>query len=219
LTHTSNEVETHYHSLVSADSRRILLHTHFPAPYHDHLSSDGKGVHFTIYSSGAASCISGLKGLEISIDWCATLGRCASRYLTTTIAWAAGVSSMTLFLGLGMYDQGGTLCMFGSQLLLTFCLNWSFTAPMPSLDQSMRRYSQLLWRSILPMSLFASFMPWPTKLYLGLGIAGPFAPLVPLILLTASGLVIAIWWILIGFKWLLRPVGRVLVARWGVPTS
>jgi len=54
------------------------------------------------------------------------------------------------------------------------------------------------------------------KLYLGLGIAGPFAPLAPLILLTASGLVIAIWWILMGFKWLLRPVGRVFVARWGV---
>jgi len=173
-------------------------------------------VHLTIYSSGTASCISGLKGLEISIDWYATLGRCASRYLTTTIAWAAGVSSLTLFLGLGKYDRGGALCMLSSQLLMNFCLIRSFIAPMPSLDQSMRRYSQLLWRSFLPMSLLASFMPWPTKLYLGLGIAGPFAPLAPLILLTASGLVIAIWWILIGFKWLLRPVGRVFVARWSV---
>ena len=73
-------------------------------------------MHLTIYSSGTASCISGLKGLEISIDWYATLGRCASRYLTTTIAWAAGVSSLTLFLGLGKYDRGGALCMLNVEL-------------------------------------------------------------------------------------------------------
>jgi len=84
---------------------------------------------------------------------------------------------------------------------------------MPSLNQTVRCYSQLLWRFILPIYLFASFLPWPTELYLGLGVAGPFAPLAPLILLIASGLVIATWWVLKGLEWTLRPVAKIFAVR------
>jgi hypothetical protein len=107
MIHTSHTVETHYFPLVSTDDRRILLHTHRPAPYHYRRNGEGHGVHLIIYSSGTSSCIGQLEGLEISIDWFATVGRWASRYMTTIVGWATGVSSLLLFLGLGMYDRGG----------------------------------------------------------------------------------------------------------------
>lgn len=52
---------------------------------------------------------------------------------------------------------------------------------------------------------------------MGLGVAGPFAPLAsliaPLILLIASGLVIATWWVLKGLEWTLRPVAKIFTVR------
>ena len=48
---------------------------------------------------------------------------------------------------------------------------------------------------------------------MGLGVAGPFAPLAPLILLIASGLVIATWWVLKGLEWTLRPVAKIFAVR------
>lgn len=107
LVHTSHSVETHYYPLVTAGNRRILLHTHYPAPYHSRREGEREGLHLTILSSGSSSCIDRLKGLEISIDWSASLGRWASRYLITVVSWAAGISAMLLFLGLGIYDRGG----------------------------------------------------------------------------------------------------------------
>lgn len=108
-------METHYYPLLSTDGRRILLHTHYPAPYHD--KQEQKGLHLIIYSSGNSSCINRLEGLELSIDWSATLGRLASRYLTTLVGWAAGISSIILFLALGTHDRGSKFPGF-------FCVNY-----------------------------------------------------------------------------------------------
>ncbi|KAF9450963.1 GPI-inositol-deacylase [Macrolepiota fuliginosa MF-IS2] len=192
LIHTSNSVESHYYPLTTSGDRHILLHTHIPAPYHSRLIGEAQGLHLIIISSGISSCISQLQGLEISIDWPASLGRWASRYLITTISWTAGISAMLLFLGLGMYDRG---------------------APMPSIAQSTQYYGRILLRFMLPASLLASFLPWPTGFYLGLGGSGLFAPLAPLILLIASGLVIVSWWNLVVLIWMLRPLRRVFVVR------
>ncbi|KXN89445.1 GPI inositol-deacylase [Leucoagaricus sp. SymC.cos] len=113
LVHTSNSVETHYYPLDPEGRQRILLHTHLPAPYHGQGNKKGEGIRLVIYSSGTSSCINQLKGIALSIDLSATLGRWASRYMTTVIGWAAGISSIPLFLGLGAYDRGGKFASKG----------------------------------------------------------------------------------------------------------
>jgi glycosylphosphatidylinositol deacylase len=84
---------------------------------------------------------------------------------------------------------------------------------MPSVDQSMRYYEKVLSRFLIPVSFLASFLPWPPEFYLGLGSSAIFAPLAPLILLLASGLVVVSWWALRLCLFLLRPISVILVAR------
>lgn len=85
---------------------------------------------------------------------------------------------------------------------------------MPSISQSMRHYEGVLSRFMLPMSFFGSFLPWPIEFYLGLGSSGVLAPLAPLILLVASGLVIASWGVLRICLYLLRPLAAFFAIRY-----
>lgn len=105
IMHTPHATETHYFPLLGQQDRRILLHTHLPAPFIPQHVRLLKGLHFTIYSSQKSSDI--LIGLDITIDWSATFGQWASRYLNTIASWAAGVSALILFNAIGHSDNGG----------------------------------------------------------------------------------------------------------------
>ena len=69
--------------------------------------SHAPSLNFTIFSSGESTCREEFSTLEISFDWYATLGRCASRYLHTVISWAAGIVSIIIFIAWGREEQGG----------------------------------------------------------------------------------------------------------------
>ena len=78
-------------------------------------------------------------------------------------------------------------------------------APMPSVQESLVHYRRLLFRYFVPASLLFSVIPLSEALYLGNSGKVLFAPIAPLILLLASGLVCVSWWILAG---LLSIIGR-----------
>lgn len=78
-------------------------------------------------------------------------------------------------------------------------------APMPSVQESFACYCRFLFRYFVPASLLFSIIPLSEALYLGNNGNVLFAPIAPLILLIASGLVCVSWWILAG---LLSMIGR-----------
>lgn len=76
---------------------------------------------------------------------------------------------------------------------------------MPSVQESLARYCRLLFRYFLPASLTFWIIPLSETLYLGSYGNMLLAPIAPLILFIASGLVCVSWWILVG---LLSVIGR-----------
>lgn len=107
LVHTSHASETHYFPLTSPSTRRILLHSHGVAPHVHSKDAPSFGLSFAVYSSGPHGCKPDLVGLDISIDWSATLGRWASRYFTVLPVWATGVVAFIVFQAWGISDAGG----------------------------------------------------------------------------------------------------------------
>ena len=78
-------------------------------------------------------------------------------------------------------------------------------APMPGVQESLVHYCRFLFRYFVPASLLFSVIPLSEALYLGNNGNILLAPIAPLILLFASGLVCVSWWILDG---LLSIIGR-----------
>ncbi|KAG6845440.1 hypothetical protein H0H87_009348 [Tephrocybe sp. NHM501043] len=172
ISHNSQPAETHYFP-VNPSNDRILLHTHSGAPY---VVTDAPrhGLNFVLYSSGTMAC--NMRGFTIGIDWLATLGRWASRYPTTLVAWAVGVVASIMFIAWGAADRG---------------------AAMPSVGDSLKYYSRHTLKRLLLASFVVALLPLPVKLYLGTGGDVHFAVIAPLLLLIASGLVCVVWGVLI----------------------
>ncbi|TFK43831.1 GPI-inositol-deacylase [Crucibulum laeve] len=198
LAHTSHSVETHYFPLSGQQDRRLLLHTHIPAPYIPRSPLQAThGLNFTIYSSSAIGCGKDVHALHISIDWRGTLGRWASRYLSTLVSWAAGVSALVLFYARTAVDYGG---------------KFIFLPAMPTVTESLAIYGRQMIHQLLPLSLVVAFLPLPEIYFLGNTGEPLLAPIGPLILLIASGLVCVSWWILSA---LLLAIGKVSKAAFG----
>ncbi|KAF9478413.1 GPI-inositol-deacylase [Pholiota conissans] len=175
LMHTSHAAETHYFPLANAHNKRTLIHTHLDAPFIDQTQHFPSYVNFTIISSADSDCVQGFSRLEIAVDWSATFGRWASRYLHTLVSWSAGVASVVVFFAWAQQDAA---------------------APMPTVDQSLGQYNQKLWRYFLPLSLIISILPFREWVYVGNKGRIFLAPIAPIVLLTASGLVCVVWWLL-----------------------
>ncbi|KAF8969376.1 PGAP1-like protein-domain-containing protein [Flammula alnicola] len=176
LMHTSHPAETHYFPLTNFHNQRTLLHTHLAAPLIDQTRHFSSFLNLTIVSSAEPECQQEFTKFDIAIDWSATLGRWASRYLHTLVSWAAGVASIVVFLAWAQIDEG---------------------APMPTVGQSLTRYGHMMLRHFLPGSLIFSLVPLPESLYLGNKGLLFLAPIAPLILCIASGLVCVVWWVLL----------------------
>lgn len=106
IIHTSHPAETHYFPLQSLPHHRILLHTHSSAPFTPLSNDVPHGLNFDIYSSGSTGC-QDLAGLEVQIDFYATLGRWASRYYTTLASWAVGAVALLVFGAWAECDKTG----------------------------------------------------------------------------------------------------------------
>lgn len=120
LIHTSHSSETHYYPLSNRHNGRILLHTHLGAPFIDHTRHLPSHLNITIISSADSACQEDFASFEITVDWSATLGRWAPRYLHTLVSWAAGVASLVVFCALAQVDAGGEcLCIIGTRRRLT----------------------------------------------------------------------------------------------------
>ncbi|KAF5388432.1 hypothetical protein D9615_000673 [Tricholomella constricta] len=181
ISHTSHPAETHYFP-ANAPTDRILLHSHAPAPYVASNPPAPRGpLNFVIYSSGTLGC--DMLGFSIGIDWSATLGRWASRFPATLVSWAIGVVAVTLFTAWGAEDRN---------------------IPMPSVKDSLSYYGQHTFRKLLLASFVVAFIALPVDYYIGTRGGPLFAPLAPLLLLVASGLVYVSWWVLMCLMW---PIG------------
>jgi GPI inositol-deacylase len=84
---------------------------------------------------------------------------------------------------------------------------------MPSMQESLACYGRFLLPYFLPASLVFSVIPFSETLYLGNNGNFLLAPIAPLILLIASGLVCVSWWILAGLLSITGRVNRLLFGR------
>ncbi|KAH9482359.1 GPI inositol-deacylase [Psilocybe cubensis] len=177
LMHTSGTEETHYFSLAQVPNKRILLHTHTAAPFIDISRHPPSVLNFTIYSSAEPDCRDEFSSFNLDIDWFATMGRWASRYLTTLVAWSAGVATIIIFLAWSQQesDPNGLI---------------------PGIGESISLYTRLLFRFLLPGSFFLATLPLPVMLYLGNNGTFFLTLLAPLLLFVASGTVCVSWWLL-----------------------
>ena len=94
----------------------------------------------------------------------------------------------------------GNVCCFQKLRLKLF-----FAGSVPTVGQSLSRYSHIMLRCLLPLSLACSVIPLPETLYLGNSGTPFFAPIAPLVLFVSSGFVCLLWGVLIA---LLAIVGK-----------
>lgn len=174
MQYTSHPSETHYFALASTSP--ILLHTHGAAPFvpsrHTH------GLNLTIYTSGEGGCV--LRGLKVTVDWWATIGRWGVRYAAPATGWAVGIVAIILF------DAWGTLECSGV---------------MPDVMSSLSAFIRKRLSWLLLLSSLISFIPLPVQIWLGNGGEPMLVGLAPLLLLIATGLVSISWWMITLLKW------------------
>lgn len=182
LEHTSHPAESHYHPLTLA--RKKLLHTHGSAPY---ISSPyAHGLNLTIYTDGEGTCA--LSAVDITVDWWATLGRWGGRYGAPAATWAVGVVALVL------YDASQTAEALGT---------------VPRVIDSLAKFLRARLPYLLGASYFISLIPLPAHLWLGNRGEPLLAPLAPLMLLVATGLVSVSWWLVLLLKLPLHYVSRI----------
>jgi len=200
-------METQYYPINTPD-HPILIHAHTSGPYMPSLNSTQKALDFVIYSSGSIGC--NMRGFSLTIDWPTTLGRLALRYPTTLLTWSIGVVAIILFTAWGIGDFGG-----GKSVYCFIAENprVQFNSAMPSVGQSLVLYSRRTLGKLLLTSVLVALLPIPADYYLGTGGEILFAPIAPVLVLIASGLVFVSWGLLKSLIWLLAILKRFIPGR------
>ena len=152
ILHTPHPDETHYFPLHHSPDRRILLHSHSPAPFIDSPPAR-PGLNFTLYSAVQQTC--GPLILTVEIDWSATIGRWVTRYLTTMVIWATGITALLMFNAWGIADKTRGGCKF---LLTTLHLS---SIVVPTVQESLLNYVRRDLPVLLICSIFVSMLPLP----------------------------------------------------------
>ncbi|KDQ64460.1 hypothetical protein JAAARDRAFT_116582 [Jaapia argillacea MUCL 33604] len=176
LQHTSSPSESHYHPLTPS-SLPNLLHTHSTGPYIPSPSTSG--LNLTIYTSNQCP----LDGITLGVDWRSTLGRWGTRYWSAVLSWGIGVVGIILWQSLGVAETG---------------------ASFPDIRTALRGFIIHTLPSLLLLSFTISFIPLPTRYYLGNKGEPLFAPIAPLVLLISSGLVCTTSFVLEAILWVVR---------------
>lgn len=84
---------------------------------------------------------------------------------------------------------------------------------MPTVDQSLSTYSHRTLQGLMLASFLVSFVPLPVDYYLGNEGEALFAPIAPVLLLLASGLVFVTWWVLTILMWSIGNIGTLFLGR------
>lgn len=103
----TTSVESHYHRIHPSTSfpyRKILLHSHSPAPY-IFTPSSGKGLNLTLHTSGEpGACYP--ESISITVDWWTSVGRWGYRYWPVLVTWSIGIASLVIWTGLRVVVNG-----------------------------------------------------------------------------------------------------------------
>ncbi|KAK2465990.1 hypothetical protein APHAL10511_001631 [Amanita phalloides] len=191
ILHTPHPIEMHYFPLHRSPGRRILLHSHSPAPFIDTPPVPASvGLHFTVYSAMKQSC--GPLVLEVEIDWSATVGRWVSRYPTTVVIWATGITALLMFNAWGVADK---------------------TRVVPTVQKSLTNYIRRDLPGLMLCSVAVSILPLPSRYFLGNAGDPSFFMIAPLLLVVSSGLVCISWWLLTSLAWLVGSIGILFYRR------
>ncbi|KAJ3895608.1 PGAP1-like protein-domain-containing protein [Lentinula edodes] len=193
LVHTSHPAETHYFPLTSQPRRRILLHTHGSAPYVHSNHGRSEGFELVIYSV-INGCSMQLRGFDLQIDWTATLGRWSTRYFTTVVCWAVGIVSLVVFKAWRSGESNGISCV-------------------PPVSHSLRDFGQRQLPKLMLVSYLLSLLPLPDYLFIGMEGEWLYAPIAPLLLVVASGLVCVSWMLLVVLMWPIGMMRHIYSAR------
>ncbi|KAJ3740976.1 PGAP1-like protein-domain-containing protein [Lentinula detonsa] len=186
LMHTSHPSETHYFPFTTKSPHRILLHTHGSAPYAYPNSGSNEGFELVIYSV-INGCSMQLRGFDLLIDWTATLGRWPTRYFTTIVCWAVGIVSLIVFDAWSSGENNAIPCV-------------------PPVSRSLTEFARRRLLKLLLASYLLSLLPLPDYLFIGMKGEWLYAPIAPLLLLIASGLVCVSWMVLVVTMW---PIGKI----------
>jgi GPI inositol-deacylase len=186
--HKSHPAETHYYRL--EHNKPIALHTHASAPYIPlSRSSPSYGAELWIYSSGFGC--EDINELSLTIDWWSTIGRVGTRYPATLICWSVSVVALLMF----------------------YAWRDSRKGPMPSVQQSLVTFICGPMLKLLATTFFVALLPLGPSYYLGTRGEPVFGILAPILLVIATGLVSASWWLILLIMWPLRFLGRLLPVR------
>ena len=213
-------VESHYyriHPSTSSPYRKVLLHSHSPAPY-IHTSSSGKGLNLTLHTSGEPeTCYP--ESITITIDWWTSIGRWGHRYWPVLATWSIGIVSLVTWHGLRVVVNGNGERNLWHLILgptVTQYKNRPLGAPLPTLDQALTTFIKSTLPRLVLISFLAAVAPLPTSAYLGLSGEPLFSFLAPTLVLLSTGLVVITSWLLSLLTYLAAAVtsavGRVI---WG----
>ncbi|KAI0026660.1 hypothetical protein K488DRAFT_92140 [Vararia minispora EC-137] len=180
LAHTSQYTNKSYFHPLSI-SQPARLHSHTSRPF---LLPASPGLNVTLYTSSEPVC--DLRALEIRIDIGASVGRIAVRYWMAVPAWGAGVAGYLLY--------GAWWASEASSLPPTTTSSLRILAPHLPL--------------LAFLSLILALLPLPPHAYLSTGTLPFLAPLAPLLLVLATGLVCVSWGML---SLLITLIGRITV--------
>ncbi|TFY70018.1 hypothetical protein EVG20_g2909 [Dentipellis fragilis] len=184
LLRISSPSESHLYPLANGPA---LLHSHAEAPFVHRRSSHG--MNLTLYSSAEPAC--SVEALVFHVDSWGTLGRIATRAWAALPGWALGVVLCAWFFAWSIGEAG---------------------APMPSVLQSLELFVKKALPTLLAISFGLALLPLPADYLLGNSGEAVLAPLAPVLLLIATGLVCVSWFILLALIWpfsrILRSTGR-----------
>ncbi|KIK47060.1 hypothetical protein CY34DRAFT_799756 [Suillus luteus UH-Slu-Lm8-n1] len=185
LVHKSHPAETHYYRLEHETS--VALHTHASAPFiPPSRFSPSYSSELWIYSAGTGC--EDVNEFTLNIDWWTTIGRIATRYPTTLISWGVGVVALLMFQAWRESGKGS----------------------MPSVQDSLTAFICRLLPKLLAASFVVALLPLSPNYYLGTQGEASLGFLAPVLLVTATGLVCASWWLISLLVWPLRLLTRFL---------
>jgi pimeloyl-ACP methyl ester carboxylesterase len=185
LVHKSHPAETHYYRLEY--ETLVALHTHASAPFIPLLRfSPSYSSELWIYSAGTGC--EDVNEFTLTIDWWATIGRVATRYLTTLMSWGVGVVALLMFQTWRESRKGS----------------------MPSVSQSLVAFTYRLLPKLLVASFVVALLPLSPDYYLGTRGELFLGFLAPVLLVVTTGLVCVSWWLILLLMWPLRFLARLL---------
>lgn len=138
-----------------------------------------------MYSTAESGC--SVTSLNLTINWWATIGRWGGRYAAPAVSWAVGVVAILLHDAWRVSETVGSV---------------------PSVEASLITFVRGRLLVLMGHTCMVSLLPLPVGMWLGNRGEWILAPIAPLLLVTATGLVAVIWGAVITLMWPLKALTR-----------